>query len=118
MKKTATTMPQLKIEPLSLRNWALFEDLFGERGACAGCWCMFHRSRSGDFEKNKYDGNKKLLLQLVKKGQPVGLLAIHHAEAIAWLSLAPREQFIRLENSRIHKRIDDEPVWSITCFFI
>jgi GNAT superfamily N-acetyltransferase len=56
--------------------------------------------------------------QLVKKNEPVGLLAIQNDEAIGWISLAPREQFKKLENSRVHKRIDDEKVWSITCFFI
>jgi hypothetical protein len=30
----------------------------------------------------------------------------------------PREDFIKLENSRVHKRIDNNIVWSIPCFFI
>lgn len=29
-----------------------------------------------------------------------------------------KEHFIKLEKSRVHKRIDDRPVWSIPCFFI
>ena len=28
------------------------------------------------------------------------------------------EDFIKLEKSRVHKRIDDKMVWSIPCFFI
>jgi len=30
----------------------------------------------------------------------------------------PREKFPALERSRVSARIDDQPVWSITCFFI
>jgi GNAT superfamily N-acetyltransferase len=56
--------------------------------------------------------------KIVWSGKPVGLLAIYGEKAIAWLALAPREDFVKLENSRVHKRIDDKPVWSIPCFFI
>ena len=79
---------------------------------------MAYRLSKKEFEENKYAGNKKRLHQLVKRNEPVGLLAIEKKEAIGWISMAPREQFARLENSRVHKRIDDEKVWSITCFFI
>jgi GNAT superfamily N-acetyltransferase len=79
---------------------------------------MFFRLAKKEFEENKYAGNKRKMHQLVKKQQPVGLLAFQNDEAVGWISLAPREQFIKLENSRVHKRIDDEKVWSITCFFI
>jgi GNAT superfamily N-acetyltransferase len=46
------------------------------------------------------------------------MLAFFEGQAIAWCALAPREDFMRLENSRVHKRIDSQPVWSIPCFFI
>lgn len=36
----------------------------------------------------------------------------------AWCAFAPREDFIKMERSRIHKRIDDERVWSIPCLFV
>ena len=56
--------------------------------------------------------------QLVKMKEPVGLVALQNQEAVGWISLAPREQFVKLETSRVHRRIDDKKVWSITCFFI
>lgn len=30
----------------------------------------------------------------------------------------PREAFPRLERSRVAKRIDEKPVWSVICFFV
>jgi GNAT superfamily N-acetyltransferase len=32
--------------------------------------------------------------------------------------VAPREDFPVLDRSRILKRVDDQPVWSVVCFFI
>lgn len=37
---------------------------------------------------------------------------------LARCAIAPREVYRRLENSRIWKRIDNEPALAITCFFI
>ena len=79
---------------------------------------MYFRLVKKEFEENKYLGNKKKMHQLVKEQEPVGLLALQDEDAIGWISFAPREQFAKLENSRVHKRIDEEKVWSITCFFI
>lgn len=108
----------LTIEPLSKKNWPQFEKLFGERGACGGCWCMSFRLKKSVFEKQKGEGNMQAMKKLVSSGQPTGLLAFYKKAAIGWLALAPRENFVKLENSRVHKRIDDESVWSIPCFFI
>ncbi|HUP01152.1 MAG TPA: hypothetical protein VM737_06485, partial [Gemmatimonadota bacterium] len=37
---------------------------------------------------------------------------------IGWCAVAPREDYPRLERSRILKPVDEASVWSITCFFI
>ena len=56
--------------------------------------------------------------EIVWGNKPAGILAIYEGQAIAWCAFAPREDFTRLENSRVHKRIDDKIVWSVPCFFI
>lgn len=98
--------------------WADLEALFGARGACGGCWCMVWRRRRSEFERNKGEGNRAALQQLVLSGATPGLIAYHQEEPVGWVSVAPRTEFLTLANSRIWKRVDDEPVWSITCFFI
>ncbi|MCB9206539.1 MAG: hypothetical protein H6611_04330 [Ignavibacteriales bacterium] len=30
---------------LTTKTWKDFEQLFGEQGACEGCWCMYWRLR-------------------------------------------------------------------------
>jgi len=109
---------KLSFASLSSVNWKEFEALMGEKGGCGNCWCMYFRLSYKDFQANKPDGNKKLMKQLVNKGMPQGLIASIDKEPVGWIALAPREDYMRMENSRSFKRIDDKPVWSITCFFI
>lgn len=95
-----------------------YENLMGEKGGCGNCWCMFFRLPYKEFQANKPDGNKKLMKKLVQKGKPVGLIAYQQGRPVGWIALAPRADYMKLENSRSFKRVDDNPVWSITCFFI
>jgi GNAT superfamily N-acetyltransferase len=37
---------------------------------------------------------------------------------MGWVAIAPRTDYSRFENARVLVPIDDQPVWSITCFFI
>jgi len=112
-------LSSLKFEPVTRGNWHKLVDLFGPRGACGNCWCMYYRMSNSAFHDGKVDqGNKEALRELVWDNKPVGLLAVYEGQAIAWCAFAPREDFIRLERSRVHKRIDQLPVWSIPCFFV
>jgi GNAT superfamily N-acetyltransferase len=113
------SLNKLTYEPLAKNNWNKFVDLFGERGACGNCWCMSFRLKNSEYQKGKVNNiNKNRMKKLVWNNEPTGLLAFYKDEAIGWCALAPREDFVRLEYSRVHKRIDDKPVWSIPCFFI
>jgi len=110
---------RLTFEPLSISNWEKFVYLFGERGACGNCWCMWPRLRKTDFVEGKQNnGNKNAIKELVWAGKPTGILGFYEGQPIAWCAFAPREDFLKLEKSRVHKRIDDLPVWSIPCFFV
>ncbi len=110
---------KLEIEPVTKKNWNLFVKLFGEKGACGNCWCMYYRFNKADFEAGKVEeGNKRAMKKIIWDGNPVGLLGLIDGQPIAWCAFAPREDFIKLEKSRVHKRIDNEKVWSIPCFYI
>ena len=104
--------------PVTRENWEDFENLFGEKGACAGCWCMLWRLRRKEYDSSRGAGNKRKMKSLVYAGIVPGILAYDKDKPIGWCSVAPREDFPVLENSRVMKRIDDKPVWSAVCFFI
>jgi GNAT superfamily N-acetyltransferase len=109
---------ELTFFPLTRKRWSDFETLFGERGACGGCWCMLWRLRRSEFERQKGEGNRKAMKAIVDSGEIPGILAFSQGQAVAWCSVAPRERFSALARSRILKKVDDVPVWSITCFFV
>lgn len=107
------------IEPLTKANWDKFVQLFGTKGACGNCWCMYYRLPKKEFVEGKQnDGNKQKMKKLVWDNKPAGIIGFYKKQPIAWCAFAPREVYMKIENSRIHKRIDDKPVWSIPCFFI
>jgi GNAT superfamily N-acetyltransferase len=109
---------RLQFHPLTLARWPDLEKLFGARGACGGCWCMHWRLRRPQYEKQKGEGNRRAFKKLVANGETVGILAYTGHEPIGWCALAPREKYLRLTNSRILQPLDEQPVWSVTCFFI
>ncbi len=108
----------LEVYPLSPERWEDLETLFGERGACGGCWCMYWRRPHADFEADKGAGNREAMRALVLGGAAPGLIAYAGPEPVGWISLGPREDFPRLAASRILKPLDERPVWSVVCFFL
>jgi GNAT superfamily N-acetyltransferase len=118
----------LSFHPATAARWPDIEELFGERGACGGCWCMFWRVPRKEFDQNKGAGNKRAFKKIVmgqprsaaptNKGYAPGIIAYHSKEPIGWCAVAPREVYIALERSRILKPVDDKPVWSVSCLFI
>jgi GNAT superfamily N-acetyltransferase len=109
---------KLTYHPLSPSQWDDFEALFGPRGACGGCWCMVWRLPRKQWEQQKGDGNRKAMQGLVKSGAEPGILAYDGDKPIGWCSVAPREDFVGLERSRVLRPIDAQPVWSVSCLFV
>jgi GNAT superfamily N-acetyltransferase len=118
MKTKQAKNLNLEFRPVTKKRWADFETLFGERGACGGCWCMLWRLTRKEFEQQKGKGNREAMKAIVESGKKPGLLAYSDKQPVAWCSVAPRESFPALERSRVLKKIDDQVVWSISCFFI
>jgi GNAT superfamily N-acetyltransferase len=104
--------------PATADRWDDLETLFGDRGACGGCWCMYWRRRKPDFDTNKGAGNRKALRKLVHDDREPGLIGYLGDEPVGWVAVAPREEYVRLGGSRILKPVDDTPVWSVSCLFV
>jgi GNAT superfamily N-acetyltransferase len=106
------------IFPLTAKRWEDFEQLFGPRGACAGCWCMYWKLRRKDYEAGKGESNRAAQKEIVTAGRMPGLLAYVESIPAGWVAVEPRENYPVLNNSRILQPLDDRPVWSVTCFFV
>ena len=102
-------------------RWKDFERLFRGAPYVGKCWCMFWRSTRGRFDRGSKDegkGNRRDMKGVVQSGEVPGVIAYVDGRPAAWCSIAPRESFGALERSRRYPRIDDEPVWSVVCFYI
>lgn len=109
---------KLQFHPLTPDRWADFEALFGERGAVGGCWCMWYRLKRTDFDQQKGEGNRRAMQDIVRSRRVPGILAYLDGDPVGWCSVAPRGEFPVLDRSWVLKPVDDQPVWSVVCFFI
>jgi GNAT superfamily N-acetyltransferase len=108
---------KLTVHPLTPDRLPALEDLFGEQGPVSRCWCMYWRI-GNDYRKRPRDANKAAFCELVKGGPPPGLLAFDGDLAVGWCQLTPRQVLPRLDRTWRLKRVDEVPVWSLSCFYV
>ena len=108
----------LSFHPLTQKLWRDFELLFGKNGACGGCWCMYWKLRGKDFSENTGNTARQMQKAVVDSKVVPGLLAYSEGYPIGWIAVEPRCAYPKLAHSRILKPVDDQEVWSITCFFV
>ena len=108
----------LTFHPLTPERWLDLEQLFGKHGANGGCWCMWWKMTSAEFTQNKGEENKAAFKKLVEEGEIPGILAYHDGMAVGWCAIGPRAAYPRLNRSKILAPVDEQPVWSIVCFFV
>ena len=109
---------ELSFKPLKQNLWTDLEELFGPNGACAGCWCMYWKLRGKEYEEARGFETRQMHKSIIDSGTPTGLLAYLHGNVVGWVAVEPRSAYPKLEHSRALKPVDDEPVWSVTCFFV
>ena len=108
-------------QPLTPQTWSDLEELFDLPGGSIvrGCWCMYYR-RTGKVAVNATAGvdNKAQLCELVESGVEPGLVGYLDGRPAGWISLGPREDYLKLRRSPVMKPVDDADVWSIVCTYV
>jgi GNAT superfamily N-acetyltransferase len=113
-KKTTTALTiRLAIPKL----WPAIESLFGPKGACNNCWCMYWRI-GAEYRRNAPAKNKSAFKSVIRQGPPPGLIAFDGTVAVGWCQLTPRKDLAWLERTWGPKVIDETPVWSISCLYV
>lgn len=110
-------MDRFEVQPVTAQRWEDLAALFGAHGAYSGCWCMWWRLTGQEFSRGNAS-NRAGLKQLVDAGRVPGLLAYREGAPVGWVSLGPREDFGRILRSPTLKPVDEQPAWSIVCFYI
>lgn len=109
---------ELSFQPLRRNLWTDLEELFGLNGACGGCWCMFWKLRGKAFDEAKGSATRQMHKSIVDAGTVTGLLAYQEGEVVGWVAVEPRRAYEKLAHSRVLKPVDDQEVWSVTCFYV
>jgi GNAT superfamily N-acetyltransferase len=117
----------VSVVPVTPDRWDDLVSLFGPNGAYGNCWCAYFRVRAKDFTAstsceppNRGRANRGLLERLTHGGAVPGLLAYEQGEPVGWVSVSPRDQFVRILLSRTigPTNPDETGVWSVVCFWL
>lgn len=92
--------------------------VMAESAASKNCWCAYWYLGSAEYKAGWGALNHKPMTKKIKAGDEPGIVAYVDGEPAAWVSVAPRENFDRLNRSRNFRPIDDTPVWAVNCFVV
>jgi GNAT superfamily N-acetyltransferase len=112
------------VRPLTRARWRDLETLFGEQGACMGCWCMYWRLPRKEWDAARGKKAKALFKKRVERGPPPGLIAYAGREPVGWVQAGPRADAPQWNGvRRVSAPLADAPatdgrVWAATCFFV
>lgn len=111
-------MSGVAIFPATPERWDDVETVFRDCSDGRKCWCAFWYLPNKEFKAGWGEGNAGHLKSLVLSGSEPGVLAYIDGEPAGWLSVAPRQNFDRLNRSKSFAPVDDKPVWAMNCFIV
>jgi GNAT superfamily N-acetyltransferase len=112
-------MSRIETHPLTPDRWDDLAALFETNAVTRGCWCMWFRLPTDEFRRCSGDGNRAAFRAIVEAAAvPPGVLAYLDGKPAGWCAVAPRDEYTRIGRSRTLKPVDDQPAWSIVCFFV
>jgi GNAT superfamily N-acetyltransferase len=71
-----------------------------------------------EYRKQPASRNKAEFREIVKRGPPPGLLAFDRKLPVGWCQLTPRDALPWLDRTWRLKRVDEVPVWSLSCLYV
>ncbi len=110
-----TDSADLDFHPVTDGNRADFEAFFSQPGAPKYCWCMVWRRTAAEAKLQAPADRKRMMMERIDAGTPVGLLAYRKGQAVGWVSIAPRETHRALGGPPAQP---GEIVWSLVCFYV
>ncbi|MEO7994139.1 MAG: GNAT family N-acetyltransferase [bacterium] len=110
----------IRYQEVTPADWPAIEQLFGPRGACGGCWCMWWRVPQGGKVWAAMQGApaKAQFEEGITSGMIHGVLAFDGQLPVGWCAFGPREDYPRLNRTKSYQRPAEAGVWSIPCFYI
>jgi hypothetical protein len=110
--------PSVEIHPLAPDRLADAATIFEGCSYGRKCWCAYWYLPNRDYKAGWGEGNRTHFEKLVLGGAEPGIVAFVEDEPAAWLGIAPRTAFDRLNRSKPLAAIDVQPVWAMNCFIV
>jgi len=114
----ADRAPVPEIHPASAARWNDLVEVIGQCAVANKCWCAYWYLSNAGYKAGWGEGNRLALQHRVEAGEEPGIIAYVDGAPAAWVSVAPRTRFDRLNRSRHFAPIDDLPVWAVNCFVV
>jgi GNAT superfamily N-acetyltransferase len=118
MAAVSKAVSDLDVRPLTKARLPDLAALFDEGGDPKTCRCAFWRVAGSGWQGWSKAKNQAVLASLAGRDPAPGLVAYRDGRAVGWVSVGPREDYARLERSKVLARLDDKPVWSVVCFVV
>lgn len=108
------------IRSLETGDGAIVASLFGAKGACGGCWCMYwRRARHGrEWTALKGEPNRRDFLALIAGGGMHAMLAFADGTPVGWCCFGPFSSFPKLVRAKPLMRDRPADTWSIVCLYL
>lgn len=71
-----------------------------------------------EYRKRPAEENRSAFCRIVDDGPSPGLLALEADLAVGWCQVTPRAAIPAIEQMWRLQRVDDTPVWSISCLYV
>lgn len=105
---------KLTFRPVTAETKADFVAVFEGPGGPKYCWCMAWRATKEELKDTSSPSRKKQMLGRIDGGVPVGLVGYLEGEPVAWVSIAPKDTYLRLGGPETKP---GEVVWSLACMY-
>jgi GNAT superfamily N-acetyltransferase len=110
--------PEITIASASADRLDDLVSIFGDCSYGRKCWCGYWYLPNRDYKAGWGDGNRRFFEELVRSGAEPGIIAYADGQPAAWLGIAPRTAFDRLNRSKSFAPVDDAPAWAMNCFIV
>ncbi|MCK8060760.1 MULTISPECIES: GNAT family N-acetyltransferase [unclassified Fusibacter] len=113
----------LTSKELTSDTWHDFEKLFGKhKGVHGGCWCMWHRLRSVEFNKLSKEERRMAYHDETMAGNGCGIIVYDGSEPVAWCQFGKPSCLKSYDFGRVYPKLDLpshlKPDWRISCIFV
>ena len=119
-KATRPSADSLTLRPAGVEDWPTISALFGAKGACGGCWCMYWRVERGGrlWDETRGEPARRRLHTLLTTGAVHAILAFDRDMPVGWACVGPYNDFPRLQRVRALERDRPHGIWSVVCFYV